>query len=81
MPLLLAPDGSHRLSKRERDCDLGVMRERLGRPEVLLGRLAKLGGLRETDEPASARELAEDFSWDAVRARRDDIRVPEGFLE
>lgn len=81
VPLLLAPDGSHRLSKRERDCDLGVMRERLGRPEVLLGRLAKLGGLRETDEPASARELAEDFSWDAVRARRDDIRVPEGFLE
>ncbi len=83
VPLLLASDGSHRLSKRERDCDLGVMRDRLGRPEVLLGRLAKLGGLREGDEPVSARELAEDFSWEAVRerARGGDIRVPEGFLE
>lgn len=83
VPLLLAPDGSHRLSKRERDCDLGFMREHVGRPEVLLGRLAKLGGLRESDEPVSARELAEDFSWDGVRerARSGDICVPQGFFE
>lgn len=81
VPLLLAGDGSHRLSKRERDCDLGYMRERFGRPEVLLGRLAKLGGLRPTDEPVTAAELAETFTWNAVRSHPDDICVPPEFFD
>ena len=79
VPLLMASDGSHRLSKRERDCDLGYMRERLGRPEVLLGKLAQLGGLRESDEPVSAEDLVQEFSWDLVRAHPKDRRVPTGF--
>lgn len=81
VPLLMAGDGSHRLSKRERDCDLGYMRAHFGRPEVLLGRLAYLTGLRPTNEPASAAELAETFSWDAVRANRNAICVPPSFFE
>lgn len=80
VPLLMAASGGRRLSKRERDCDLGFMRMHFGRPEVLLGRLARLGGLRPTDEPVTARELAETFTWDAVRAHRDDIPVPGGFF-
>lgn len=80
VPLLMAPEGDRRLSKRDRDCDLGFMRAHFGRPEVLLGRLAKLGGLRPTDEPVSAAELAQTFSWDAVRARRGDIAVPGAFF-
>ncbi len=80
VPLLMAPSGERRLSKRERDCDLGFMRAHFGRPEVLLGRLARLGGLRPTDEPVTAAELAETFTWDAVRAHTADIPVPGSFF-
>ena len=47
------------------------MREHFGAPEVLLGRLAHLVGLRPTDEPVSARDLLDGFSWDAMRAHAD----------
>ena len=80
VPLLLSTGRERRLSKRDHDCDLGFMRDFFGRPEVLLGRLAKLGGLRETDEPVTAAELAETFTWDAVRAHPDDLAVPGGFF-
>ena len=80
VPMLLAADGSRRLSKRERDCDLGFMRQHFGSPEVLLGRLARLVGLRPDDRPVSAAELAETFSWDLVRAHRDDVPVPGSFF-
>lgn len=83
IPLLLAADGTRRLSKRDHDCDLGFMREHFGRPEVLLGRLAQLGGLRDADEPVSARELLDGFSWDAWAtdpAHRMDIPVPGSFF-
>ncbi len=80
VPLLLAADGTRRLSKRDHDCDLGFMRAHFGRPEVLLGRLAKLGGLRPTSEPVTAAELAQTFTWDLVRAHPDDIAVPGEFF-
>ena len=83
VPLLLAASGERRLSKRERDCDLGFMRGHFGRPEVLLGRLAKLGGLRPTDEPVSAADLAQSFTWDFLTSRsenREDIPVPGWFF-
>lgn len=80
VPMLMAPDGTRRLSKRERDCDLGFMREHFGRPEVLLGRLAALTGLRPTDEPVRAADLAETFSWDQIRAHRGDVAVPGSFF-
>jgi glutamyl-tRNA synthetase len=65
VPLLVAPDGK-RLSKRERALDLGELRKTRA-PEEILGRLAGLCGLRENAEPASARELLADFSWNRVK--------------
>ena len=82
LPMLMAPDGTRRLSKRERDCDLGFMRDHFGTPEVLIGRLAHLTGLVDSPEPLSARELATVFSWDRLRASADkgDIAVPGSFF-
>ena len=89
VPMLMAQDGTRRLSKRDHDCDLGFMRAHFGRPEVLLGRLAHLTGLRPTDEPASARDLLDGFTWEDMRraARRrlnatgtENIAVPASFF-
>ena len=77
VPLLLAPDG-RRLSKRERDLDMGALRARYGAEEIL-GRLAFLTGLRETAAPVEARALAETFSWS--RVRRDNLYLPEGLFK
>lgn len=65
VPLLVAPDG-RRLSKRDKDMDLGYLRQRLSAP-ALLGILAKASGLTETDAPISAQELIGEFSWDKLR--------------
>lgn len=65
VPLLVAPDG-RRLSKREKDLDLGILRRNYT-PEQLLGRLAHLAGLLDRPESVSARELAGEFSWEKVK--------------
>ena len=65
MPMLLAPDG-RRLSKRDRDLDLGVLRQRL-KPEELIGTLAFAAGLIEQNIPISAAELAGIFDWQKLR--------------
>ena len=65
IPMLLAPDG-RRLSKRDRDLDLGVLRQRLT-PEQLIGTLAFAAGLTEKHIPISAAELAAIFSWENLR--------------
>ena len=62
VPMLLAPDG-RRLSKRDKDLDLGVLRQRIT-PESLIGTLAFAAGLTETRAPISAAELASVFSWE-----------------
>ena len=72
VPLLLGP-GGRRLSKREKDLDLGVLRQRF-RPEELLGRLAWLAGLTDMPEPLPARELPARFSWDRVAPADREIR-------
>ena len=64
VPMLLAPDG-RRLSKRDRDLDLGQLRKRIT-AEGLLGKLAFSAGLLDRDIPISAAELAGEFSWDKV---------------
>ena len=64
VPLLLAPDG-RRLSKRDKDLDLGQLQKHLT-PEALLGILAHSCGLTETAAPISAAELASIFSWDKL---------------
>ena len=65
VPMLLAADG-RRLSKRDRDLDLGELRKRM-RPEALLGQLAFAAGIIQRFEPVSASELATIFSWDCLR--------------
>ena len=65
VPMLLAPDG-RRLSKRDRDLDLGELRRRMTAAE-LIGHLAFAAGLIEGDHPISAAELATEFTWDKLR--------------
>lgn len=65
VPLLVAPDG-RRLSKRERDLDMGALRKTLS-AEALLGYLAYLAGILEQKEPISAAELATVFTWENVK--------------
>ena len=64
VPMLLAPDG-RRLSKRDRDLDLGELRKRMT-PEQLIGNLAAAAGLIDRFEPVSAGELARHFAWDKL---------------
>lgn len=66
VPLLYGQDG-HRLSKRQRDLDLGAIRARGVRPEEVVGRLACWAGLTDRPEPVAARELVRDFDWAKVR--------------
>ena len=65
VPLLLAPDG-RRLSKRDKDLDLGYLRLHLT-PERLIGNLAHSCGLLKKNIPISAAELCSEFSWEKLR--------------
>ena len=76
VPMLLAPDG-RRLSKRDRDLDLGELRKRF-RPEEILGLLGHLCGLTDRWEPVSLRELTAEFSWEKIR--REDIVLDPAIL-
>ena len=64
VPMLVAPDG-RRLSKRDKDLDLGELRKYV-KAEKLLGVLAFSAGLTATAQPVSARELASVFSWGRI---------------
>ena len=64
VPLLLAPDG-RRLAKRDRDLELGQLRETYAAPE-LVGRLAFAAGLLPEYAPVTPRELLPLFNWDRV---------------
>ena len=76
VPMLLAPDG-RRLSKRDKDLDLGELRKRIT-PERLIGSLAFASGLIDQNVSISARELAAEFSWDKLRG--DAIYLDGGDL-
>lgn len=65
VPLLVAPDG-RRLSKRDRDLDIGQIRARDAGPEALIGQLAAAVGLAEKGEAVSADQLVKRFSWTTV---------------
>lgn len=65
VPLLVAPDG-RRLSKRDRDLDLGALQERFA-AEELIGKLAFAAGLTETDAAISAKELVGVFDWKYIK--------------
>lgn len=77
VPLLVAPDG-RRLSKRERDLDLGELRARDVTPRRIVGGLARAAGLVDGPCDLAPSELLPDFSWEHLR--REDIVVDEDFL-
>ncbi len=74
IPMLVAPDG-RRLSKRDRDLDLGVLRQEM-KPEELIGHLAHSCGLLTEYSPISAQELAHEFSWKKLKT--DNIQLQLG---
>lgn len=76
VPLLIAPDG-RRLSKRDRDLDLGVLLQRFA-AEDLIGRLAFAAGLLPKAEAVSARELAACFDWS--RIKKEPIVIERFFV-
>lgn len=67
VPMLMAPEG-RRLSKRDRDLDLGAIRQRMT-AETLIGILANSAGLLEKPEPISAGELASIFAWEKIHGK------------
>ena len=75
VPLLVAPDG-RRLSKREKDLDMGALRKTMT-AEALLGHIAYLAGVIGKDEPVSAVELATVFDWNNVG--KDPIEIATAF--
>ena len=71
IPMLMAPEG-RRLSKRDRDLDMGALRSRL-KPEQLIGVLAHAAGLTDTAAPVSAGELAGVFDWSKIEGRKEIV--------
>ena len=69
VPMLMAPDG-RRLSKRDKDLDLGRLRLYC-KPEKLIGTLAFSAGLIDRNISVSAKELAAHFDW--KRLHKEDI--------
>ena len=65
VPMLLSSDG-RRLSKRDKDLDLGYLRQHMPAPQ-LLGALAYTAGLIDKKTALSAKELVGEFSWDKLR--------------
>lgn len=77
IPLLVAPDG-RRLSKRDRDLEMGALRERYASSEPIIGMLLHLAGIIEREEPLSAQEAVEVFTVDKMR--HEDIVIRPGFF-
>ncbi|MGM9589839.1 MAG: tRNA glutamyl-Q(34) synthetase GluQRS [Faecousia sp.] len=65
VPMLMAKDG-RRLSKRDRDLDLGELQKRITAPQ-LIGTLAFAAGLIDRAVPISAAELAKEFCWESLQ--------------
>ena len=72
VPLLLAPDG-RRLSKRDRDQELGQLQAHFTAPE-LVGRLAHLAGLIPEYAPVTPAQLVPLFSWGKIH--KTDLIAP-----
>lgn len=83
VPLLVAPDG-RRLSKRDRDLDLGGLREAGLSPSEIIGALASTASLVPAGTVATPEELIPAFSWqklaDRIATKGEDIVVTDGFL-
>lgn len=75
IPLLCDQDG-RRLSKRDEDLDLGLLRQRF-RPEQVVGALAYAAGLTDRPIPIAACDLISSFSWELVP--KHELRLPDLF--
>ena len=79
----MAPDG-RRLSKRNRDLDLGGLREAGLSSSRIIGALASMAGLVPADTVATPEDLISAFSWqkmaDRIASKGEDIVVTDGFL-
>ena len=76
VPMLLAPDG-RRLSKRDKDLDLGYLQSHTTAAHIL-GVLAHAAGLIDRPADLSAKELAGEFTWEKLRG--DAIYLDAGTL-
>ncbi len=65
VPMLMSADG-RRLSKRDRDLDLGYLRSHTT-PQKLIGVLGCAAGLLDRPQPISAEELSSVFTWDKIK--------------
>ena len=74
VPLLVAPDG-RRLSKRDRDLDLGALKEAGVTSQRIIGALATAIGLAETGEELTPHDLLPRFSWKALERHPEDIVI------
>ena len=72
IPLLVNADG-RRLSKRDRDLDIGELRKHFASSQELIGNLLYLAGLLDKVEPLSPQEACGIFSIN--RLPTDDIRL------
>lgn len=75
IPLLLDHDG-RRLSKRDDDLDLGLLRERFA-PEQVVGALAFAAGLAGSPAPVRPSELVSGFAWEKIP--KGDLFLPDVF--
>lgn len=67
-----------RLSKRDEDLDLGLLREKFT-PEQVIGALACAAGLTDTAEPVAAKELVKAFSWEKIP--KHELYLPNVFRD
>lgn len=72
-PLLVNKEG-RRLSKRDKDLDMGYLRTRFS-PQEIIGRLMLLCGMSPTDKAMDLQEAAAIFVWNKLP--REDIVVGE----
>ena len=75
-PLLVDPSG-RRLSKRDKDLDLGALQEKGVQPEEIIGFLASLLNLVPRETKLTAQELISLFSWEKIAQQSSDIVVSE----
>lgn len=71
IPLLINTD-EQRLCKRDKSLDLGAIRS-IYSAEQVIGKLAHIAGITETDAPVKAKDLVPLFDWNKIPTR--DITV------
>ncbi|WP_294429444.1 tRNA glutamyl-Q(34) synthetase GluQRS [uncultured Treponema sp.] len=71
LPLLLSADG-RRLSKRDKDTDMGFLRENFT-SEQLIGKILFLCGCLEKEEKLSLEEAVSAFDWQKVK--KEDVVI------